>query len=66
MKEFFRTVRIAWVVFWEPLVTAVRWLGKFCFRACCDNPKLTWTDGVGIAVSTCSNCGNVKTYTIPL
>jgi len=62
MKGFFRLVWTSWVMFWEPLVVLVKRLDRFCFGPCCDDPKLTWVNEVGIAVSTCSNCGSVKTY----
>jgi hypothetical protein len=57
---WFKEYLNVWV--WGSIKGAVQNFWNACFGPCCNNPKLSWTEGPGFTVSICSNCKRSKTY----
>ena len=62
MKQYLTILKVLWVIWvWEPFVAAAK---KFFEpRPCCDKPAPVWTEGSGITVMRCHNCGKTAVYT---
>ncbi len=66
LKEFLINTKAMLSVFvWGPTKKFLASGWNACFGPCCDNPKLTWTEGSGsmLIVSICDNCKSTRTYT---